>query len=246
VYWSYPRRTTRVVNAADHQFPLKPGSQLFIGIAELSERPFDHVDRVRPPEEGRVGLSDLECNLRTLTRIAGEAQGLLQVFEGSLSPCGRLRPGGLPQDLNPQMIWGRFSQRPAQEVCRGARRPRPHSQSRRVKQTGQDPVISSWPHHEQMRCDLAGGRSIGVQETGCGAMQGVARIAFQGALDRGANDGMNEPRRVVRGQHLETSKACGNRDRIAHFDAGDRRRMTQLTSVPEHGERLREGQCPWA
>ena len=93
-----------------------------------------------------------------------------------------------------------------------------------------------------MRRDLPRRGPIGMQQAGGGAMQRVARIACQRGLDRIADNRMDEPRRIVGRQHLQTNETRGQRDRLRHLHAGDRRRVAQLAAVPEHRERLREAQ----
>ena len=80
------------------------------------------------------------------------------------------------------------------------------------------------------------------QQPSGGTVQRVARVARQRALDRLAHNRMNEPRRIVGRQHLQTNQRGGERDRLRHLHAGNRRRVAQLAAVPEHRERLHERQ----
>ncbi len=48
------------MQAADHQFALKPARQLLVSLTEFGERPFDDIHRVHPPEQGRIGIGHLQ------------------------------------------------------------------------------------------------------------------------------------------------------------------------------------------
>jgi hypothetical protein len=66
-------------------------------------------------------------------------------------------------------------------------------------QPGKHPTITRGSYNSQMCCNLPGGRSIGVQQTGGSAMRGISRVAAQRHLQSIADDRVNEPRRVVIG-----------------------------------------------
>jgi hypothetical protein len=77
-----------------------------------------------------------------------------------------------------------------------------------------------------------------MQQAGGRAMQGVARIARQGAVDRIANDRMDKARRIVGRQYLHTNEPGGQRDGFGHLHIDHCRRVAQLAAVPKHGNRL--------
>ena len=56
------------MQSGDHQLTLESSCEHLVGIPELRERPFQNVNRLDPTEQRRVGLGDLESELRTLTR----------------------------------------------------------------------------------------------------------------------------------------------------------------------------------
>lgn len=120
----------------------------------------------------------------------------------------------------------------------------PHRRPRRLPQTGQHPAIARRPHPHQMRRDLTRRSPIGVQHPGGCAMQHVARIACTRALDRVADDRVNEPRRIIGPQHLQSHQARTPRDGLGHLHTGQPRRVAQLAAVTEHRECLRHGNAP--
>ena len=110
------------MQAADHQFALQPGRELWVGSIEFGKRPFDDIDRVHPPEQGRVRLGDLQRDLGPFPPIGHQPQRLLQVHARHLAPSGRLRASRLPQHLGPLAGCRRLGQRPAQQGLRPAAR----------------------------------------------------------------------------------------------------------------------------
>ena len=67
-------------------------------------------------------------------------------------------------------------------------------------------------------------------------------VASQRGLDGLAHHRMEEARRLVACQHVDADQAGGQRAASAHVEVRDRRRVPQLAAVPEHGERLSEGE----
>ena len=237
-----PRRAARVVETADDELALEPGRERLVGLAELRQRPFDDIHRVHPPEQRRVRLGHLERDLGALPRIGGQPQRLLQVHARRLAPGARLRASRLAQDVDPLRGRRRLGQRAAQQVGRRLRRAALHRRARGLPQARQHPAIARRPHTDEMRGDLPRGRPVGVQQAGGGAMRRVALVAAQRRLERIADDRMDEARRIVGGQHLETNEAGSQARGLGHLHPGDRRRVAQLAAVPEHGQRLREAE----
>jgi hypothetical protein len=92
------------VNTADHEFSSEPSRQLIICRPEFSQRGFDHIYRLNPPKQPRVGLRHLQRDLGSLPRVAGQTQRLLQVRASGRTPDTSLRAGGLPENHHP-LIW---------------------------------------------------------------------------------------------------------------------------------------------
>jgi hypothetical protein len=59
-----------------------------------------------------------------------------------------------------------------------------------------------------MRRNVPWRGSVGVQQTGGGAVRGIALIACQRTLDRVADDRVNEERGIICSQHLCANKGC--------------------------------------
>jgi hypothetical protein len=71
-------------------------------------------------------------------------------------------------------------------------------------------------------------------------MQRIARIGRQRALDRVADNGVNEARRVIARQHLQTNERRPDRDGLRHLQTCNGRRVAQLGAVTEDRQRLGE------
>ena len=178
-----PRRAARVMKAADHELALEPGRERLVGVAQLRERPLDHIHRLHPPEQRRVRLGDLERDLGALPRIGDQPQRLLQVHARRLAPGARLRARRLAQDADSLPRRRRLGQRAAQQVGRGLRRAAVHRRPRGLPQARQHPAIARRPHPDQMRGDPSRRGPVGVQQPGGGAMRRVALVAAQRRLD---------------------------------------------------------------
>ena len=228
------------MKTANHKLALKPSREHLISITELRESPLDHIDRVHPAKQCRIRLCDLQRDLSSLTAVASAAQRLLQMRARRLAPGAGLRARRLPQDDNPVGERWRLRQRATQQPRRGPRRPRLHRRLRRLPQARQHPAITRRPHTNQMRSDPPRRRSIGKQQPGGRAMQGVTLIARQRTLERILNHRMNEEQRIVIRQHLRANQSRSHSTGDRHLQASDPRRVPQLATVPEHRQRVRE------
>ena len=226
------------MKTTDHELALEPGRERLISLAQLRERPFDHIHRIRPPEQRRVRFGDLESDRPALSRIVREPQRLLQVHARRLAPCARLRASRLTQYVASICKRGRLSQRAAEQAGRGLRRAAVHRRPRGLAQATEHPAIARRPHADKMCSDLSRRGPVRVKQTGGTTMRRVALVAAQRCLDCVVDNRVNESRTVIGCQHLEPNEAGGQSRGVRHLHAGDRRRVAQLAAVPEHGERL--------
>ena len=174
-----PVRAARVVQAADHQLALQPGRQLLVGSVKFGQCPFDHVHRVRPPEQRRVRLGSLQRDRGTLPRVGGRHQRLLQQHERPLPSRGYLHASCFPQHPGPLTGWRRLGQCPVQQARRSLRRAGSHRCPGGFPQPRQHPAIPGWPHPLQVRGHLPRRGRIGVQQPGRAAMGAVLAGAVQ-------------------------------------------------------------------
>jgi len=80
---------------------------------------------------------------------------------------------------------------------------------RRLIQSGKHPLITRGSYNGQMCRNLPGGSSIGVQQTGGGAMGCISLVTSERRLKGVTDDRVDEARRVISGQDFQTDKACG-------------------------------------
>ena len=64
-----PPCPARVVEPGHHELALQPRGQRAVAVGELAQRPLEHLDRVDPPEQRRVGLGHLERDLGPLAGV---------------------------------------------------------------------------------------------------------------------------------------------------------------------------------
>ena len=103
------------------------------------------------------------------------------------------------QNCTPKHTRGWFGQRAAQQVGRHFGRAFFDSFLSGLIQSGKHPLITRGSYNSQMCCNLPSGRSIDVQQTGGRAMRCISRVAAERHLQSVADDGVNEPRRVILG-----------------------------------------------
>ena len=239
-----PASAARVVETRYHQFAFEPGREFLVGVAELSERAFEDIHRVHPPEQSRIGLGDLERDLGSLTSAGDQLQSLFQQHARRLAPGGRLRVCRLPQHPGALPRWRRLGQRPAQQVGCGLRRAAIHCRTRGLPQSRHHPVIAGRPHPGQVRGDLPRRGSIGVQQPGRAAMGLVTLAAAQRRFKRGPDDRVNEPRPVPCCQHLGPHQALGQPRSGSQLRTRDLRRVAQLAAITRHRDAPAPGQAP--
>ena len=191
------------MKTAHDQLALQPSGQCFVAVAELGKCPLDHIDRVDPPEQRGVSLGDLERDLGPLPRVGGELQSLLEMKAGGLAPGARLRPGQLAQDVDSPRSWRRFGQRAGKQPGGDVRGPAAHGCSRCLAKARQHPLVARRADQHEMRRDLPGRAAVAVKHACRRAVCRVTAIDCQRFFERSANDGVNQPRRVVSGQHLQ-------------------------------------------
>ena len=63
------RRAPRIVQPGHHQFTLESRRKVRVAVTQLGQRTLDDINRVRPPEQRRVHLRDLEGDLGTFSRL---------------------------------------------------------------------------------------------------------------------------------------------------------------------------------
>ena len=102
------------MEAADYQFAFQPALELLVGFTEFGNGRLDDIHRVHPPEQGRIGLGNLQRDLGTLARVNCRPQRFLQQHAGSLPPGRYLRARRFPQDTGPLLRRWRLGQRPVQ------------------------------------------------------------------------------------------------------------------------------------
>jgi len=81
-----------------------------------------------------------------------------------------------------------------------------------------------------------------VQQPGRATMGPVTLAAAQRRFQRGPDDRVHEPWRVICRQHLDPHKALSQPRSRSHPGSRDPRRMAQLAAITYHGKRLRQAQ----
>ena len=196
---------TRVVKTTDHELALESKGELLIGFAELHQPPLGGIHRVDPTEQCCVGFSDLERDLGSFTWIGSQPQCLFQVNQRRFPPCTHLCAGCSPQESNSLLGGGWFCQCAVQQVGCHFGRAILDCLLRGLIQSGKHPVITRGSYRSQMRGNLPGGGSIGVQQTGGGAMGCVSLVAAERRLKSVADDGVDEARRIIIRQDFQTN-----------------------------------------
>jgi hypothetical protein len=229
--WRDVRRTPRVVKTAYDELAFESRGERLVGITELSQGPFDDIDRLHPTKQRRVGLGDIERDLGPLPRVGRQPQRLLQSHASLHLPGARLRPSSLAQDVNALAERGRFQERPIQQLGRGAGRAALHRRVRSLPQACQDPIVAARPDAHEVRRYLSGRSSVSVQDTGGGPVESIALVACQRRLYPVADDWVDELRRVVGREHLRANEGSSQPDGVRHSDPGGGRRDAELAAV---------------
>ena len=136
---------------------------------------------------------------------------------------------------------GRLGQRAFERRDRGLGRTVQHGLTRGRAEGLHDPGIAVARGAKQMRGDPREARSLRVQAASGGEMRAAASGGRNGARDRLAGEGMDEPQRIAGDEHTDVDEPVDGRRGGLSRQSRERRDVAQERVLVEHGHGVGEG-----
>ena len=141
-----PRRASRVVKPGDDELTLEAGREPRLRLAELGERPLEHVDRLDPAEQRRVRPRRPPRDLRPLHAGRRPAPAPPRAARTPSPARRRLGAGGLAQEPDPLAGGGGSASARREQLGRRLRRAAIDRRQGRLAQALYDPEVPGGPY----------------------------------------------------------------------------------------------------